>query len=160
MRRIDLAILAAVAAFVTIGCQDRNAYSQVDADDSAMNAAIAEARSRTAEFVEALRQPKPTHQAFGVKNPYPTPTGGPEHRWIAEVSEKDGVFSGVIAKDAFETREVALGQKVEFKLSEISDWKFQDGAKLVGGFTIRYFYDQMNPAEKEAFRKDSGLTIE
>ena len=169
MRTFHLAFPFVALFLLLTSCRDRPAanrlespenFTHVQSEDAAMNAAIAEARSRVQEFVDALQAPKPTYHEFYVKKPYRTPDGGNEHMWIGEVTEKEGKYSGVIANDAFETKEVKFGQSVDFVLTEISDWKYQDDSKLVGGLTIRYFYNKMSAAEKEAFRKESGLIIE
>jgi uncharacterized protein YegJ (DUF2314 family) len=44
-------------------------------------------------------------------------------------------------------------------ISEISDWKFIDGKRLVGGYTIRYFYERMSPKEREDFLKEAGFDL-
>jgi uncharacterized protein YegJ (DUF2314 family) len=73
--------------------------------------------------------------------------------------EKNGTIEGTIANDAEETRLVKMGQKVSLNISEISDWKYQDGKKLIGGFTIRYFVNKMPPKEREAFLKEEGFEL-
>ena len=79
--------------------------------------------------------------------------------WIEVQEERDGVLKGRIANEAEETREVKIGQAVSLKTSEISDWKFQDGNKLVGGFTIRFFVERMSPKERQAFLKEAGFDL-
>jgi len=170
MKVTCLISIVGLTFLLLFGCDKRRAtktgdespenYVQIRAEDAEMNAAIAEARARIGEFVDALQAENAAYHEFYVKKPYCTPGGEKEHMWIGQVTAKDGNFSGVIANDAVETKEVSVGQTVEIAFSEISDWKFQDGAKLIGGSTIRYFYNRMNGAEKEAFRKESGLTIE
>ena len=71
----------------------------------------------------------------------------------------NGVLQGVIANDAEETTEVKLGQPVTLNISEISDWKYIDGNKFVGGFTIRYFLDRMSPKERESFLNQAGFQL-
>ena len=56
--------------------------------------------------------------------------------WIEVLEEAKGGLKGRIANEAEETREVKIGQMVSPTLPEISDWKYLDGNKLVGGFTI------------------------
>ena len=56
-------------------------------------------------------------------------------------------------------REIKIGQKVSLNISEISDWKYIDGKKLVGGYTIRYFYERMSPKEREDFLKEAGFDL-
>ena len=34
-----------------------------------------------------------------------------------------------------------------------------DGKKLIGGYTIRYFYDKMTPKGKEEFIKETGFEM-
>jgi uncharacterized protein YegJ (DUF2314 family) len=79
--------------------------------------------------------------------------------WIEVVEEERGVLKGRIANDAEDTREVKIGQMVSVKISEISDWKYQDGNKLVGGYTIRYFIEKMSPKERQAFLKEAGFEL-
>ncbi len=64
-----------------------------------------------------------------------------------------------VANEAEETREVKIGQIVSLKGSEISDWKYQDGRKLIGGYTIKYFVDRMSPKELETFLKQAGFEL-
>lgn len=79
--------------------------------------------------------------------------------WIEVTEENNGTLSGIVDNDAEETREVKNGQKVTLSISEISDWKYVDGKKLIGGYTIRYFYDKMTPKEKEEFIKETGFEM-
>jgi len=134
-------------------------YQDVSDNDPVMNAAIAKAKATADDFVKAFHAPTSQMTDFSVKKPYPTPNGEQEHMWIAVTEEKDGVVHGIVANEAEATREVTNGQPVTLKLSEISDWKYTDGKKLVGGYTIRYFYDKMSPQEKKDFLKESGVEM-
>lgn len=122
-----------------------------------MNAAIAQAKATTGNFVQAIHAGKPGTSGFGVKKPYPIPSGGSEHMWINVSEEKDGVIKGVIDNDAEETKAVKLGDAVVLNLSEISDWKYEDGRKLIGGYTIRYMFGKMSPSQQATFLKETGL---
>jgi uncharacterized protein YegJ (DUF2314 family) len=152
----------AVAAISLAGCsrsKEGSNYTQVESDDAAMNAAIEKAKSTVNDFVQAFHAQKPGTKDFFVKKPYKTPAGQMEHMWIEVEKEQGGVLKGHIANEAEETQEVKIGQAVSLKTSEISDWKFQDGKKLVGGFTIRYFVERMSPKEREAFLKEAGFDL-
>jgi uncharacterized protein YegJ (DUF2314 family) len=138
--------------------EDKN-FTHVQGDDAAMNAAIEKAKQTSGEFLEAVRHPKPSYSGFSVKKPYPAVPSSVEHMWISQVREVGDHLEGVVANEAYETKAVKLGDEVSFKLEEISDWKFLDGNRLRGGFTIRYFYDRMSPAEKNAFQRESGFVI-
>jgi len=157
-----LAILVTVTFLVTSGCsrsKEGDNYTQVASEDAAMNAAIAKAKATSTDFVRAFHAGRPGTKDFFVKNPYPTPSGGQEHMWIEVTEEHAGVLQGVVANEAEETREVKNGQKVSLKITAISDWKYQDGKKLIGGYTIRYFVDKMSPKEREAFLKEVGFEL-
>lgn len=134
-------------------------YTHVESDDAAMNAAIDEAKSIVSDFIQVFHAQKSGAKDFYVKKPYKTPSGQMEHMWIEVQEEQDGVLKGHIANEAEETREVKIGQAVSLKSAEISDWKYQDGEKLVGGFTIRYFVKKMSPKEREAFLKEAGFPL-
>lgn len=157
---ISLLFISATLAF--IGCKQPKEganYQDVRDDDAAMNAAIAKAKATSADFVVALHAQKPGTHEFSVKKPYPTPSGSQEHMWIDVTNETDGVLKGIIVNEAEETRAVTNGQKVTLNISEISDWKYIDGKKLVGGYTIRYFLDHASPKEREAILKDGGFEL-
>src|SRR5207249_3857757 len=115
-----------------------------------MNAAIEKAKATVDDFVRAFHAQKADTRDYFVKKPYRTPPGEMEHIWIAVLEEENGVMKGRVANEAEETREVKAGQIVSLKVSEITDWKYQEGRKLVGGFTIRYFVEKMSPKEREA----------
>ena len=160
--RLLSTILAALLLVSLTSCsrnKEGDNYQDVSADDAAMNAAIAKAKATTDDFVKAFHAQKPGTKEFLVKKPFPTPAGEQEHMWIEVTDEKDGVLHGIVANEAEATRAVTNGQAIMLNLSEISDWKYTDGKKLVGGYTIRYFYDRMTPEEKQEFLKESGVEM-
>ena len=121
-------VLTAFTLLVASGCSRSNEgenYVQVASEDAAMNEAIAKAKATADDFLRAYRAHKAGTKGFFLKKPYRTPSGSQEHMWIEVTDESEGVFQGVIANQAEETREVEMGQKVTLKLSEISDWKYQ-----------------------------------
>ena len=134
-------------------------YARVSQSDESMNAAIVKAKTTLPQFIEALHHAKPSYRDFAVKKPYATPNGSEEHMWIANLKESNGVFEGTINNDAYDTRLVKYGDTVRFPIDQISDWKYIDGESLVGGFTIRYFFDRMSPEEKKALEEEGGYKI-
>lgn len=162
LMRLLATLFATLMLIATMSCsrnKEGKNYQDVSDDDPVMNAAIAKAKATTDDFVKAFHAQKAGTTDFSVKKPYPTPNGEQEHMWIAVTEEKDGMLHGIVANEAEATREVTNGQPVTLKLSEISDWKYTDGKKLVGGYTIRYFYDKMSPQEKQEFLKESGMEM-
>ena len=160
--RTLLITLTAVAVLALAGCsrsKEGDNYTHVASEDAAMNAAIEKAKATVDDFVRAFHAQNPSAKDYFVKKPYRTPAGEMEHMWIEVLKEENAVLSGRIANEAEETREVKIGQIVSLKISEISDWKYQDGKKLIGGFTIRYFVERMSPKEREAFLKEAGFDL-
>ncbi|ACH38857.1 lipoprotein of unknown function DUF2314 [Citrifermentans bemidjiense Bem] len=163
MKRV-LLLVVGIAMFMGTGCSrsaDKEAdnFKQVQTEDQAMSAAITKAKESSADFVRAFHEQQPGTKDFYVKKPYPTPSKNNEHMWIEVAAERNGVISGVIANIAEETSEVKLGDAVTVKVDEISDWRYLNGNKLVGGYTIRYFVDKMSPQEKAEFLKKAGFKI-
>jgi uncharacterized protein YegJ (DUF2314 family) len=160
--RFLVTLIAAISILTVSGCsrsKEGDNYTHVDSEDAAMNAAIAKAKETAGDFVRAFHEQKAGTTGFYVKKPYPTPSGSQEHMWIEVLAESNGVLTGAVANQAEETRAVQVGQRVTLNLSEISDWKYADGKKLVGGYTIRYFYDRMSPKEKAEFIKEAGFEL-
>jgi uncharacterized protein YegJ (DUF2314 family) len=160
--RFLVTMIAALSFLMFSSCsrsKEGNNYTHVESDNAAMNAAIAKAKATSGDFIKAFHEQKPGTKGFYVKKPYPTPSGEIEHMWIEVSTESNGVVAGVVANDAEETRAVKIGQKVSLKISEISDWKYVDGKKLVGGYTIRFFYERMSPKEQEEFLKEAGFEL-
>lgn len=144
----------------TPGEEDDANYTHVESTDPAMANAIATAKKSAEQFLQALRNPKPNYREFFVKKPCLIEGKRYEHMWIGNLKVAGDHLEGTIANDAYETKEVKFGQVVKFKLSEISDWKYLDGNRLVGGYTIRYFYDRMSKEKKKAFEEEAGFVIE
>ena len=160
--RTFLIIPTTIVLLVLVGCsrnKEGDNYTHVAAEDPAMNAAIEKAKATIDDFVRAFQAQKAGAKDYYVKKPFSTPAGEMEHMWIEVTKVEDGVLKGHVANEAEETREVKMGQAVSLKTSEISDWKYQDGNKLIGGYTIRYFVDKMSPKEREAFLKDAGFEL-
>lgn len=159
---IFLSLLLVVGILAWPGCsrtKQGDNYTSVSADDQAMNEAIAKAKATSGDFVKALHEQREGTTDFYVKKPYPTPDGGEEHMWIEVSGETNGVITGIISNDAEDTRVVKFGQQVSVKIDEISDWKYTDGRKLVGGYTVRVLLDRMPPKEREQLLKEGGFEL-
>jgi len=135
------------------------AKTPVPQEDPAFTEAIAKAKASSGDFLRAFREKPEGARAFFVKKPYPTSTGVMEHMWISVLEETNGTLKGKVANEADETREVKKGETVSLNISEISDWKYTNGKKLVGGYSIRYFFERMTPQEKEDFLKQAGFEM-
>jgi uncharacterized protein YegJ (DUF2314 family) len=144
------------------GCGVKPASSvvKVDSHDPRMAKAIDKARSSIGEFTSALERPQPGQSGFSVKIPFPAQNGGHEHMWINAVSFDGVKFHGTISNRPERTTDVHLGDRVSATPEEISDWMYLAGRTLVGGYTIRAIRDNLSPAERETFDRQSPFIIQ
>ena len=94
-----------------------------------------------------------------MKKLYPIKGGSFEAIWIGDLKEVGEHLEGRITNTPFDTTEVKLGQMVTVKLSEVVDWMYLDGNNLIGGYTIRFFYERMSKDEQQTFVNQSGYII-
>ena len=105
----------------------------VGPDDAEMNAAIAEARRRWPEFVAALRA-KPDVERY-VKLAW-RDGEEVEHIWAKVERVEDGKVTATIDNQPRSVRNLKQGQRVTVAEAEVEDWLWQEGGKMVGGFTV------------------------
>ena len=78
---------------------------------------------------------------------------------MSEVTWDGGKFTGVINNEPVDTQEVRLGDRVEVTPTELSDWMYVDGNRIVGGYTVRVLHYQQSPEEQKAFTEQTGLVV-
>jgi uncharacterized protein YegJ (DUF2314 family) len=106
----------------------------IEDDDPRLQAAVAEARRRWPDFLQALNGRSP-NQDFGVKAFFTDGEHG-EWMWVA-VSSIDGeAIQGKLGNAPVEVRDVHEGDTVTVQTSAIGDWIYSSGEQLVGGFSL------------------------
>jgi uncharacterized protein YegJ (DUF2314 family) len=131
----------------------------VSTNDAVMSRAIATAKKTSNNFIQAFRHPKPSFHGFSVKKPYLIKGQRFENMWIGDLHEVGDRLEGRITNTPVEATEVREGQLVSVKLNEVIDWMYIDGNSLVGGYTIKLFYERMNKEEKKSFLNQAGFII-
>jgi len=131
----------------------------VDDTDPMMLSAISKARSTVGQFIEALSKPQPSQSRFSVKVPI-RDGDSTEHMWLIPVHYQDGKFSGTIDNEPDKVKTIKLGDTIDVKTQEISDWMYVDNGKLVGGYTIRVLRDAVPPEKRREFDRSVPFTIE
>jgi uncharacterized protein YegJ (DUF2314 family) len=160
--RYILAILGLLLVSIITGCgkQPVDRVITVQDDDPKMNAAIAKARETVlAQFVPALKSPKPTQSEFSVKMMF-TENKKFEHMWLASVRFDGQKFHGKVSNDPNSVKTVKFGQNVSVAPNEISDWMYVENRKLKGGFTIRVLRDKMSPDERKQFDEAAPFVVD
>lgn len=108
--------------------------STVASDDERMAAAIAEARQRWPEFVEAFESRCAPDSGYGIKAPFEQ-GDRIEHLWI-EVDRADSISAtGKVVSRPIALARPRHGDEVTVKADQITDWAFQDGEKTGGSFS-------------------------
>ena len=51
-------------------------------------------------------------------------------------------------------------QQVTVNPADLSDWKYVDGKRLVGGYTIRFQLSKLSAKERQAILEEAGFTLE
>ena len=124
----------------------------VAAEDAEMNAAIRKAKETTAVFLKVLGSPMPNQAEFHVKRSYPTGKGsGQEHIWISDVRFDGKLLHGRVSDVPEDIPNLKWLQAVSFPPSELTDWMFSEGGKVVGAFTTRVLRKRMSPEEAAEF---------
>lgn len=115
-------------------------------DDPQMKRAMEEALRRWPEFVEAFRLKKPT-QYFSVKGPF---HDGENSEWMwVNVKTIDGdEVTGLLDNDPVFVTELAAGDTVTIKASDVGDWIYERDGRFTGGFS-------MNVLRERAHRPDA-----
>lgn len=139
--------------------QEDNIFYVEDADQ-AMQWAMDKARLTMAWFFEQLAAPTPQMEGFSVKAKI-IDGDQVEHIWLSEVSlDEDGLVYGRVSNEPVHVRNVRQGAQVGISREELSDWMLVDGGRLIGGYTIRAYRDQMSPGQQEDFDQSLGLLID
>lgn len=106
----------------------------VDEEDADMKAAVAEARSKWPEFLQAYSSRQAEN--FAVKAPI-TSAGQTEFIWIEVETIEGDRISGKLGNEPANLPGFKLGSSVTVNLSELNDWIYMTGEQMHGGFTIK-----------------------
>jgi uncharacterized protein YegJ (DUF2314 family) len=107
---------------------------EVDDEDPRMVAAVAEARRRWPEFVEAFRAK--AGENFGVK----APLAVDDHRefiWIEVVGLEPDYVHGNLGNEPVALGELKLGDRVEVPVKDVTDWAYIRNGEPVGLFSVK-----------------------
>ena len=80
--------------------------------------------------------------------------------WLVTDPTFDGtVFRGKVANDPLHLTNLARGQSVTVKTSDMSDWMVVDDKRIRSGYTVRILRNRMTAAERQNFDRSirSGM---
>jgi uncharacterized protein YegJ (DUF2314 family) len=131
--------------------ESKDKVVNVAADDQEMNAAIAKARATLPVFWKSFERPGAGEDSFGLKVRI-SDSNGTEHFWVVEIEKKNGKIFGEINNDPETVKSVKLGQRIEVRDDQISDWTFTRNGKIVGNHTLRPLLKKMPSREANRLR--------
>lgn len=106
-------------------------------DEEMMAKAVAEAKRTLPEFDQALSEKQAGTTDFALKKGYIVDEeGSEEHIWCINIVATENGYRGKINNEPVDAPNLKLGQSVEIKPEEVSDWMYFEDGKLRGGFTI------------------------
>jgi uncharacterized protein YegJ (DUF2314 family) len=133
-------------------------YFQVPNEKSEMHRAVDRARKTVHQFIAALQHPTAGQKDFEVKKPF-VAGNQIEHIWLSDVQFIGNRFQGKIDDQPRKIPGLKFGQLVSVNPNEISDWLYVDNGNLVGGYTIRAHYNELNPQQKQEFDRKADFRI-
>jgi len=120
----------------------------VKSDDPEMDAAIQASKATLPEFLRVFARQDTATSDFALKVHYDD-GGTPEHLWLASLSTQNGKLYGVVSNLPEFTKAVKEGETVEVDTSKVSDWKYVQNHRLVGGRTIKVLRNHLSPDERK-----------
>lgn len=108
----------------------------------AVNKAMAKARSTLPSFWGLMEQFPEHTDLFSIKVGLPTSQGSMEHIWVGSLQRSGDTISGRLENEPFDLlADLNLGDEVEFRTEQVSDWSVWDNGKQYGAFTVRAMVD-------------------
>lgn len=124
--------------------------------DSAMNAAISDARNTLPVFYDKLAKTDLTSEVVLLKVAmrYGNPENNNfEHIWVAVADRNGDQFDGFFANDPAYI-DYNQGDPISFTEADISDWMFYDEKGMMNGaFTIRVMLPDLPAEQAEQYRQ-------
>lgn len=154
--RLAGAALAAACSQVYAQKTAEHRVVHVATDDKAMHAAIQRAQATLPAFLVLAANPAAGTGDYRLKVAISDPNGT-EHFWVAPFKIVRGGFRGVLSNTPQIVRNVKLGQVIDFKRTQISDWGYTRNGRQVGSFTVCVMMTQVPKAEADGYRREYGF---
>ena len=103
-------------------------------DDPGLSAAVVESRRRWPQFVSAFAERRAS-QSFAVKARL-VEGEAVEHVWVAVETIEHGRVLGRLDNEPITLSTARFGDRVRFPIAAVSDWLYDDGPSVHGGFTL------------------------
>jgi uncharacterized protein YegJ (DUF2314 family) len=153
MKRLLVALASLALLAQPALAQQGDEVVQFNAEDQAMDAAIAEARRTLPQFFgEFNTAPAQSRGAFLVKVGMPVEGGGHEHIWVSDLRRENGQLVGALANEPNWMPGMHRGSRVVVDESLISDWSIHSPDGIYGSYTTRVMLPHLDPNEAAQVR--------
>mgnify|MGYP000344216333 CR=1 FL=1 len=124
--------------------------------DKAMNAAIANARSKLDDFFAIAKKLPEGAEGFKLKVMV-SDEDGVEHLWFSPFKEIQGGYAGVLVNEPSIIQSMKYGEVYAFKQNQITDWGYVLNGKQIGSFTVCVLFQSMDKDVVEQYKEDHGF---
>jgi len=111
--------------------------------DPRMRQAVAEAKKRWPEFVNAFER-RSADQLFSIRAPF----GDGKHTefmWVGVTAIENDMIYGKLGNEPLHVRGMNAGETVKVRVGDMNDWVFTEGKAMRGGFTIEAIRQTESP---------------
>ncbi len=145
-----LAVLA-VAAVAACAAESADPEAEYERD---LDAARERARGALAFFWERFTEPAEGEYDFSLKAAFPRRDGqaGNEEAWVHYIARGPERIVGELASAPRHMGDVKKGAIMEFQESQVVDWAFFQGEKLLGHYTTRVMLPRLDTLQVEWLR--------
>jgi uncharacterized protein YegJ (DUF2314 family) len=150
--------MIAVGFIMTCASAQKRASDEVimvKRQNKEMNQAMQQAKDTLPQFIKAFKNPTKDQTGFSIKVRIED-SNGVEHFWTANLALLKEGFSAQIANEPQTVKSVQYAQKVNFQISDVSDWMYYDKGVVQGGYTIKVLLKTMPKAEATSLKKELG----
>jgi len=120
--------------------------------DGRLREATRNAQQSLDGFVQALQQPRPTHNNHAVKATFQDGKQI-EALWLTDLKFDGKLFQGTVSNEPVQLKNVHLGSKVSVEAAQVTDWMLVDSGRLVGGYTIRAVRENLPLEDRKRFEQ-------
>ncbi len=141
--------------------QQKSKIMKMENDDKEMDAAIKKAQEYLPQFVRVfLKHGDKPKILFTIKGKFTISEKAGEHMWLSKLALKDGVFEGTLDNEPDWIKTLHMGDRVDVKMQDVSDWMIIENKKIYGGFTTRVLISKMSRLQQKKFANFTGAFVE
>lgn len=145
--------LIAIAAVLLAACSAEPDNPEVEFERD-MAVAREQARASLPFFWERFAAPADGEYDFSLKAAFPRRDGHPgaEEAWVHYVARAPDKIVGELANDPRYLGDLKRGAIMEFQESQVVDWAFFQGEKLLGHYTTRVLMPRLDSMQADWMR--------